>query len=124
MSNHSCGNSGRGNNGCCCFLDNLADAINNLFPVCWNNGCGGSGRSGGNNTTREGFGGGNFSNNNVLVNLFGEGGTGSGCGCGCGSNADLTAFTACNNQCYDDYYARQYALYPYNTQSCGCGCGF
>lgn len=57
-----------------------------------------------------------------IRNLFDTSSWQNGCGCGnnnsgcgCGSNADLSAYTACGNGCYDPYYAAQYRIY-----SCGC----
>ncbi len=99
----------------------------------WNQscGCGGCGCNGGN---RSGNGGCCLWNNlvNALDNLFSpigcgcNGGNNNNCGCGCNSGnggADLSAYTACGCG-YDDYYARQYALYPYNAANTNgvCSC--
>ncbi len=97
-------------NSCGC---GLASILNNLFGT-GNNGCncGCNNHCGCNNNFTNGFISG--------VNAANAAGRGSNNGCGCGSNADLSAYTACGNQCYDAYYAQQYALYP----SCGCDlCG-
>ena len=48
----------------------------------------------------------------------------AGCGGGCMAyNASQTSvISGCGG--FDAYYARQYGLYPYNTNNgCGCGCG-
>ncbi len=130
----------------CCLLNSFADAINNLFstqPYCGGGNCGcgcnrsttaftngfvsgvnaaytvsGCGCNGNQNGNPIGFGA-----QPVAANGFGPGPGHNGCGCGCGSNADLSPYTACNNQCYDPYYAQQYGLYPFNTGSNGiCSC--
>ena len=77
----------------------------------------------GNNCPCHGNGNGNNQNNGTAtVNIFGgSAGGNSGYGCGCGSNADLSAYTACNNQCFDPYYAQQYGLYPFNQCNCNYG---
>lgn len=130
--------------GCTSLIDSIANALNNLFPTYCNN-CGRGNNNGGNQRNsgcgcqrnngcgcqNNGTSPANILNNTMFVNLFGGRGQ-SGCGCnqnscgcnqcGCGSNADLTALTACGNQCYDDYYAQQYALYPYNLPSNSCCC--
>lgn len=137
--------SGNGSVGCC-IMNSLAEIFGNLFstePYC---GCGchhpqgnfNSGFVSGVNvvSAANGLGNGgcgcgnNFANGlssginaaNALVNAGGNNGNhGGGCGCGCGSNADLSSYTACNNQCYDAYYAQQYGLYPFDGSGCGCG---
>ncbi len=147
MGNWNC----NGQNGCGCgcnLFANLSRALNNLFSTgcnnnhgcgcnCWNNfangftsgvnaanaaqawqnngGCG-CGNGWNNASNRSGCGCGN-GNTPTPTNFSG----GNSCGCGCGSNADLSAYTACDNQCFDPYYAQQYALYPFGQSNCNCG---
>lgn len=122
----------------CSIANGIADAIKNLFstPCCrCNNGCGCNGNNNGCGCNGNNNGGtpvpilANLLNTNLFFGTPTNGGNGcgcngnnNGCGCGCGSNGDLSAYTACGNQCYDDYYARQYALYPYNIPSSAIGC--
>ena len=147
-----CNSNSCGNSVGCCLLNNFADAINNLFstePYCGchgNHGCGcnggrpvnlftdgfvsgvnaantvyGCGCNGNNGCGCSGNGGNGGFGIQAVSNFFGP--VSSGCGCGCGSNADLSSYTACNNQCFDAYYAQQYGLYPFNTSSNGiCSC--
>lgn len=108
------------NGGCPCgnFLGNVSRALNNLFPTpC--NGCGNNNNNGGcgcNNNNNGGCGCNNNNNNG---------------GCGCNNNnpavpagiLNLFPTTGTNCNCpYDDYYARQYALYPYNLPTVRCCC--
>ncbi len=72
----------------CPILGNLLDILSNLFALGGNGGIGGNGGCG------------------CLNPLGGNGGIGGNGGCGCGCNG------------FDVYYARQYALYPFNN--CGC----
>ncbi len=120
--------------------NNILNALENLFPAggcgcnngCGcnqNNGCGCNNNNGIALTSLDEFYigpvpyAGNGNNNGCGCNNN----NGCGCnnnnnGCGCGSNLDLSAYTACGNQCYDAYYARQYALIP-NRNGCGiCSC--
>ena len=98
------------NRSCGC---SLANAINNLFNTSsWFN----NGGCGCNNYDRGFVNGVNTVNNILNGNNGGCGCNGGNNGCGCGSNADLSAYTACNDQCYDPYYAAQYG-YP-----TGCSC--
>lgn len=116
--NNGCCNCGCNQNGWNTFANGFVSGVNaaNASEEWWGNndhnhngnGCGCNGNQGGGNGT-------------ATVNVFG-GNTGN-CPCGCGSSADLSAYTACGNQCYDAYYAQQYGLYPFN-QNCSCGYGF
>lgn len=52
--------------------------------------------------------------------------TAANAGCGGGCMAYNASQTSVSSGCggFDAYYARQYGLYPYNTNNgCGCGCG-
>ncbi len=112
------GNCSNGGNGCigCCLMNSLAEIFSNLFST--EPYCGGNGGNFGHGPFGRGQNG--FGPMPVSGGVpFGNGG--SGYGCGCGSNGDLSYFTACDNQCYDAYYAQQYALG--GDYGCGCGSG-
>ena len=127
--NGNCGNN-NGNNRSNNFNNGFVSGVNAVSAAnglnTTNSGCGCG--CGCNNNFRSGFSSGvNAANALLNDNNCNNNGNGNGCGCGCGSNADLSSYTACGNQCFDAYYAQQYGLYPFNQSGngngCGCGCG-
>lgn len=126
-------------------MNGVLNALENLFstaPYCNGGGHGGCGCNNGNRNFANGFiTGVNAANaaNNINggcgCNGNGNWNGNGGCGCGCngnGNNAvpfangfggDLSGYTGCGCPTNDCYYARQYALYPFNNGgNNGCNC--